>query len=167
MDGKRGRSTVRFCLDRTIRNEDCHENFPHSSVKYLRLWGLNYRPVLANMIVKQTRAKKTFNFNKCWLASEELRRVIMEGWNSSNLPTDAYIIDHISSCRRALSQWRRENDINSEEKVEDLKEKIESLYSNENSTSEDIVDALKNLTKALKMEELFWKQKIAEYFLAM
>lgn len=91
----------------------------------------------------------------------------MEGWNSSNLPTDAYIIDHISSCRRALSQWRRENDINSEEKVEDLKEKIESLYSNENSTSEDIVDALKNLTKALKMEELFWKQKIAEYFLAM
>lgn len=49
--------------------------------------------------------------------------MIYEGLNSSDLPSDVNIMAHISSCRRALSQWRRQNNMNSYNQEEDLKEK--------------------------------------------
>ena len=49
--------------------------------------------------------------------------------------------------------------MNSEKLVEELKEKVEELYSNDDATSEEIADALKELSNALKAEEMFWRQK--------
>ena len=49
---------------------------------------------------------------------------------------------------------------NSDLLVEELKEKVEGLYSNDDATTEDIAAALKELSDALKTEEMFWKQKI-------
>ena len=83
----------------------------------------------------------------------------MEGWKSEDLPPEANIMDHIASCRKALSQWRRQNNVNTEKQVEELKEKVDDLYSNDDATSEEIADALKELTTALKAEEMFWRQK--------
>lgn len=103
--------------------------------------------------------KKKFKFYKRWLDNEELRQVILEGWKSEDLPPEANIIDHIASCRKALSQWRRQNNVNTEKQVDELKEKVEDLYSNDEATSEEIADALKELSTALKAEEIFWRQK--------
>ncbi|XP_048623665.1 uncharacterized protein LOC125592503 [Brassica napus] len=63
-------------------------------------------------------------------------------------------MEHIASCRKALSQWRRQNNVNSEKLVEELKEKVEDLYSNDDATTEEIADALKELSTALKAEEM-------------
>ena len=49
--------------------------------------------------------------------------------------------------------------MNSEKLVEKLKEKVEGLYSNDDATSEEIADALKERSAALKAEEMFWRQK--------
>ena len=68
-------------------------------------------------------------------------------------------MDHISSCRKALSQWKRERDINSAKMIEDLKAKVDNLYSDNEATNEEIVEALKELIDALKAEERFWRQK--------
>ncbi|KAF3596510.1 hypothetical protein DY000_02020859 [Brassica cretica] len=59
--------------------------------------------------------------------TQELRQVILEGWKSPDLPPNATIMEHISSCRKALSEWRRQHNINSEKLVEELKEKVEGL----------------------------------------
>ena len=48
--------------------------------------------------------------------------------------------------------------MNSEKLVEELKEKVEDLYSNDDATSEEKSDA-KELSIALKAEEMFWRQK--------
>ncbi|KAF8080425.1 hypothetical protein N665_0945s0001 [Sinapis alba] len=158
--GKRsGNSTVRCRLDRDVGNEVWHERFPHSSVKYLRLWGSDHRPVLRDILSKPPRKSKTFKFDKRWLDNEELRQVILEGWKSSDLPPNANIMDHISSCRRALGQWRRQHETNSEKMVEELKEKVEILYSKDDTTADELAGALKELSAALKAEEIFWKQK--------
>lgn len=79
---------MRCYLDRAVGNEDWHENFPHSDVKYMRLWGLDYHPVLADILTKLVRKSKKFKFDKRWLDNEE------------------------------LSQWRREHNLNSEKLVE-------------------------------------------------
>ncbi|XP_048611782.1 uncharacterized protein LOC125586041 [Brassica napus] len=158
--GKRsGGATVRCRLDRAVGNADWHEKFPHSSVKYMRLWGSDHRPILADILTKPTRRSKKFKFDKRWLDNEELRQVILEGWKSPDFPPNATIMEHISSCRKALSEWRRQHNVNSAKLVEELKEKVEAMYANDNATTEEIAGALKELSDALKAEELFWKQK--------
>ena len=63
--GKRaGGSTVRCRLDRAVGNADWHEKFPHSTVKYMRLWGSDHRPILADILIKPTRRSKKFKFDK-------------------------------------------------------------------------------------------------------
>lgn len=47
----------------------------------------------------------------------------------------------------------------SEKQVEELKEKVENLYSNDDSTSEEIAESLNERSKALKIEEIFCRQK--------
>ena len=41
----------------------------------------------------------------------------------------------------------------------EFKEKVENLYSNDDATLEEIAKALKELSTALKAEEMFWRQK--------
>ena len=49
--------------------------------------------------------------------------------------------------------------MNSAKQVEELKEMVENMYSNDDATSEEIADALKELSTALKAEEMIWRQK--------
>ncbi|XP_048593487.1 uncharacterized protein LOC125576967 [Brassica napus] len=164
--GKRaGGSTVRCRLDRAVGNADWHEKFPHSTVKYMRLWGSDHRPILADILIKPTRRSRKFKFDKRWLDNEDLRQVILDGWKSPDLPPNANIMEHIASCRRALSEWRKQNNVNSAKLVEELKEKVEGLYADDNATTEEIAAALRELSHALKAEEMFWKQKSRVFWL--
>ena len=43
--------------------------------------------------------------------------------------------------------------------ISELKEKVEGLYSNDDAATGEISAALKELSKALKAEKMFWKQK--------
>jgi len=131
----------------------------------MRLWGSDHRPILADILTKPTRRSKKFKFDKRWLDNEELRQVILEGWKSPDLPPNATIMEHISSCRKALSEWRRQNNVNSAKLVEDLKEKVEGLYADDSATTGEIAAALKELSEALKSEEMFWKQKSRVFWL--
>ena len=154
--GKRaGGTTVRCRLDRAVGNADWHEKFPHTGVKYMRLWGSDHRPILADILTKPTRRIRKFKFDKRWLDNEELRQVILEGWKSPDLPPNATIMEHISSCRKALSEWRRQHNVNFAKLVEELKEKVEGLYADDNATTEEIAAALKELSDALKAEKMF------------
>ncbi|XP_048635018.1 uncharacterized protein LOC125608629 [Brassica napus] len=74
-------------------------------------------------------------------------------------------MEHISSCRKALSEWRRQHNVNSAKLVEELKEKVEGLYADDNAITEVIAAALKELSDALKAEEMFWKQKSRVFWL--
>ena len=64
-------------------------------------------------------------------------------------------MEYIASCRRALSEWRKQHNVNSLKLVEELKEKVEGLYADDNATTEEIAAALKELSDALKTEEMF------------
>ena len=98
------------------------------------MWGSDHRLILADISTKPTRKRKTFKFDKRWLNNEEIRQVILDGWNSSELSPNTTIMDHISSCRKALGQWKRENDLNAAKKIEELKSKVDNLYSDDDAT---------------------------------
>ena len=64
-----------------------------------------------------------------------------------------------------MSEWQKKNHVNSAKLVEELKEKVEGLYADDNATTEEIAAALKELSDALKAEEMFWKQKNRVFWL--
>ena len=139
-----------------------------SHILMLSTWGYGGRIIvrfLLTYLKSQREDKKKSKFNRRWLDNEELRQVILEGWKSPDLPPDASIMEHISSCRKALSDWRRQHNINSAKLVDELKEKVEGLYAYDNATTEQIAAALKELSDALKAEEMFWKQKSKVFWL--
>lgn len=70
--GKRNQATMRCRLVRALGNANWHEKFAHSSVKYLRLWGSDHRPILATILSKPFKSKKKFKFDKRWLDSEDI-----------------------------------------------------------------------------------------------
>ncbi|KAG2282796.1 hypothetical protein Bca52824_054016 [Brassica carinata] len=80
--------------------------------------------------------------------------IILEGWKSPDLPPNATIMEHISSCRRTLSEWGKQNNVNSAKLVEELKEKVEGLHADDNATTEEIAAALKEISDPLKAEEM-------------
>ena len=49
--------------------------------------------------------------------------------------------------------------MNSAKLAEDLKAKVDNLYSHDDATTEEIAKALKELTDALKTEEQLWRHK--------
>ena len=55
--------------------------------------------------------------------------------------------------------------MNSAKQVEELKEMVENMYSNDDATTEEIAEALPELSNALKAEEMFWKQKSRVFWL--
>ena len=61
--------------------------------------------------------------------------MILDGWNSSELFSNATIMDHISSFRKALGQWKREKDLNAAKQIEELKSKVDNLYSDDDATT--------------------------------
>ncbi|XP_048593391.1 uncharacterized protein LOC125576910 [Brassica napus] len=71
-------------------------------------------------------------------------------------------MEHISSCRKALSEWWMQHNVNSAKLVEELKEKVEGLYADDNATTEEIAAALKELSDALKAEEIRARNKITQ-----
>ncbi|KAF8104419.1 hypothetical protein N665_0172s0050 [Sinapis alba] len=115
--GKRTNGNVRCHLDRALRNNYWHE-----------------------------KKGKSSKFDKRWLDIKEIRKVILDGWNSSELSPNANIMDHISS-------------------FEDLNSKVDNLYSDDDDTTKEIGTGLKELTEALKAEERSWKQKNKVFWL--
>ena len=69
-------------------------------------------------------------------------------------------MEHISSCRKALSEWRKQHNVNSAKLVEDLKEKVEGLYADNNAPTEEIAAAFKAEEMFLKLKKCSGNRKV-------
>ena len=88
-----------------------------------------------------------------------VREAINNAWNSNLQSTNNYVASRLRLCRKALSKWKNENQLNSKDRISKLQadlEDEESLI----SPSFGRMDFLKrSLVRAYKDEENFWKQK--------
>ena len=62
--------------------------------------------------------------------------MFIDGWNFPELSPNESIIDHMSSCRRALGEWKIEKkNLNAAKLIEDLKSKLDNFYSDDDATT--------------------------------
>lgn len=74
-------------------------------------------------------------------------------------PEQKAIYSKISSCRRAISLWKKTSQTNSQKKIEAIKEQLEKAQIDDNTTYEELLKLKWELCEAFREEEMFWKQK--------
>ncbi|KAG7535395.1 Endonuclease/exonuclease/phosphatase superfamily [Arabidopsis thaliana x Arabidopsis arenosa] len=158
--GRRRNGLIKCRLDRALGNEDWHTIFSHTNVEYLRLWGSDHRPILANILSKKKKLSRRFQFDKRWLGKEGLEEAIQSGWGVPS-PDESDLVKKIQSCRRAISIWRKSDaaNSNSAQLIEQLTKELDEAQVDENREPEDILQLKYKLCDTFREEEIFWKQK--------
>lgn len=156
--GYRSSGKVQCRLDRSVGNEDWHQDFSHTKVEYLKLWGSDHRPVLTRVQSREVRIRRSFKFDRRWLHKEGLKDAVEEGWGLGKAAENRPFHVKIGEVRRAIYRWKKANPSNTEKKIEAIKEKLEKAQADEHVTSEEVLNLKWNLCTAFREEELYWKQ---------
>ncbi|CAA7020953.1 unnamed protein product [Microthlaspi erraticum] len=157
--GYRKCGKIQCKLDRAMGNEDWHHEFSHTNVEYLKLWGSDHRPILVRILSKPASVKRCFKFDKRWLDKDGLKNTIKEGWSTTDISDLGDVHKKVQACRRAISRWKKTNQSNSIKKIEEIKNLLEQAQTNDNMTSEEVLQLKWDLCSAFRDEELYWKQK--------
>lgn len=157
--GYRKKGRVQCRLDRAVGNEDWHQDFSHTNVEYLKMWGSDHRPILARIKPNSGIQRRSFKFDKRWIGKDGFKDAIKSGWKSTGEIPSHSLYKRIANCRHAISRWKKENPSNSSKMIEATKLQLESAQADDTVSSEAVLELKWKLCSALREEELFWKQK--------
>ncbi|KAF8055343.1 hypothetical protein N665_1297s0002 [Sinapis alba] len=157
--GKRRSGKVKCKLDRAVANEEWHALFNHSVVEFLQLWGSDHRPVLARIQSCVRRTRKSFRFDKRWIGKPGFKEAVVSGWGQFDGIPIRNFHQKVTSCRRNISWWRKNNPTNSAILIKELKEKINLAQDDDNTPLEELEGLRRQLISAFREENTFWEQK--------
>lgn len=107
-------------------------------MEYLCFMGSDHRPILTHVTAKRIVGTENFCFDKCWLCKPNFETVIREGWSAVRNVADPTLGDRIANCRTFISRWRKKDQLNSSEVIENLKTRLEEAQTSESTSVEEI-----------------------------
>ncbi|KAG7567099.1 Ribonuclease H-like superfamily [Arabidopsis thaliana x Arabidopsis arenosa] len=119
----------------------------------------DHSPVVATLLDKIPRGKRTFRFDKRWIGKDGLMEAISNGWNSESESGAGKFVEKLNNCRRAISQWRRELTPYGRQTIEELKSELHVAQRDDRRSREEITELTLRLKEAYRDEELYWYQK--------
>lgn len=90
------------------------ERFSTAKSEYLRFEGSDHMPIVSYFTNQQGKTKGLFRFDRKLKEYEEVQKLISETWNTNGEISVEY---KISKCRRAIIQWNKENQKNSQKTI--------------------------------------------------
>ncbi|KAF8085592.1 hypothetical protein N665_0660s0001 [Sinapis alba] len=124
--------------------------------------GSDHRPVLVKLISSSDPFCGSFQFDRRFTNKPGVKEEIKKVWLTNHPLFEAKFYDRLKKCRKALSNWKKRENINSREKIKQIQCAME-LEKSSSFPSGVRVNYLKaELIKAYKEEELYWKQKCKE-----
>ncbi|XP_010480814.1 PREDICTED: uncharacterized protein LOC104759601 [Camelina sativa] len=156
--GWRDKKPIRCRLDRALANEEWHDMFKDSFTEYLTMIASDHKPIIAVIEDKVHRGRSGFRFDRRWLDKEGFYDVIADGWDTNKSATPT-LIDKITTCRRAISRWRKAQVPYGRETIEDLKAKLAAAQENDATTVDELAELTWKLREAYRDEEVYWYQK--------
>ena len=142
-----------------MENEEWPALFTHTVVEYLQLWGSDHRPVLARIQSNGRRTSKSFRFDKRWIGKPGFKEAVSSGWGQFDEIPVRNFHQKVTSCRREISTWKKNNPTNSAILIEELKNKIDLAQDDDNSSTEELEELRRQLISAFREENTFWEQK--------
>ncbi|KAG7541952.1 Endonuclease/exonuclease/phosphatase superfamily [Arabidopsis thaliana x Arabidopsis arenosa] len=162
--GKRHEHLV-FCrLDRAMSNSEWAISYPAGRCEYLDFEGSDHRPIATYFDLKKKRKKGLFRYDRRLRNNEEVTQLIYENWQGALIEK---VDTKISRCRSAIIKWSRKKHLNSQEKINLWRGKLEVAMTDPNSEAELLSTINEELKHAYKEEEEFWKQRSRQLWLSL
>lgn len=116
--GMRYKWWIQSKLDRCVGNKEWYDIFPVTNQGFLEKRGSDHRSVLVNLMSSQDTYRGQFRFDKRILHKPLVKETILAAWNGYS--KSATVADMIRSYRRALSKWKKTNNMNSQDKIHQI-----------------------------------------------
>ncbi|XP_056859988.1 uncharacterized protein LOC130508476 [Raphanus sativus] len=156
--GRRINGLVQCRLDRSVANQQWLECFPQATIYYLKRVCSDHSPILTSLDGMQWKKRATFKYDHRWTKREGFIEVVNQGWKAQG-NGQANIMGRISTCRKAISVWKRSAKPSSAMRIQELHYKIDEASRQEQFKREELESMRKELNEEYYNEELFWWQK--------
>lgn len=123
--GRRYDLWIQSRLDRAFGNDEWFRSFPASNQLFLEMRGSDHRPVLVNLIASQDSYRGQFRFDSRFLHKPRVEEAILQAWGPSENGFTFPVAKRLRDCRRSLSSWKRENDLNSFDNIRKIELALE------------------------------------------
>ncbi|AAG03119.1 F5A9.24 [Arabidopsis thaliana] len=163
--GRRGDHWIQCRLDRAFGNKEWFCFFPVSNQTFLDFRGSDHRPVLIKLMSSQDSYRGQFRFDKRFLFKEDVKEAIIRTWSRGKHGTNISVADRLRACRKSLSSWKKQNNLNSLDKINQLEAALEKEQSLVWPIFQRVSVLKKDLAKAYREEEAYWKQKSRQKWL--
>ncbi|CAA7061572.1 unnamed protein product [Microthlaspi erraticum] len=162
--GIRYKHNVKCRLDRAMANSAWIEAYPSGRSEYLRFEGSVHRPIISFFFPTKRKQKGLFRYDRRLRNNEEVKLLVEKAWKAS--PSND-VEQRISSCRKAIIVWHRQNHRNSQQKIERKREELETAMTSSESNDSLIDQINKELKEAYQAEEEYWRQRSRQMWLSL
>lgn len=123
--------------------------------------------MLISLVSSKESYRGCFRFDRRFLNKPLVKEAIISSWNEGTRSGQGRwsVADRLRCCRKALSNWKRENNVNSREKIIQLQIALEVEQSKDFPSFVLMVLPKNDMTLAYREEETFWSQKCRDKWL--
>ncbi|XP_010451787.1 PREDICTED: uncharacterized protein LOC104733963 [Camelina sativa] len=157
--GRRGYLWIQCKLDSCFGNNDWFNTFPASNQKFLEKKGSDHRPVLLKLFSSQDSYRGSFRFDKRMLHQPLVLESVQQAWYPSSSSFGQSVSERLRRCREALSNWKRANNTNAKEKINQIQGNIEVEHAARYPSFSCMANLQKELVLAHMEEDSFWTKK--------
>lgn len=123
---------------------------------YLAYEGSDHRPIISIFEPGKKRRPGIFRYDRRLKDNAEVTKLILEAWTkASNMP----IAERIQIIHGVISRWNKEHQENSRLLIEQKRQELEAAQSSNENNTQLIHQITKDLKKAYKAEEAYWRQR--------
>ncbi|MCH79971.1 hypothetical protein A2U01_0000733, partial [Trifolium medium] len=151
-------------LDRALATQWWLDEFPQFKFINATADRFDHSPILLRLIhVEKEFKPRVFKFENAWLEEHDLNSVVSDAWNREGF---ASLLLKIKSCSEDLEEWRARLRSRFTQSIREYHEEMEH---NQDSSNELCVriyqEAREKLSKVLRQEEEYWKQRSKTHWL--
>lgn len=118
---------------------------------------------MVKLISSSEPYRGSFRFDARFLHKHGVQEEIKKAWLTNHPLFVTNVSDRrLKRCRKTLSNWKKKENLNACDKIKQLQCALETEQSVLNPSTVRINLLKKDLVKAYKEEELFWKQRCKE-----
>lgn len=175
-NGRKGRRHTEVRLDRLLHNSAWVNLWPLSHCKTLYRVSSDHYPIILSFDVFVRSFVRPFKFSNCWIDHPKFEREVQLCWEEPmgyvDNPMQVMMLK-LQRLKKRLKQWNWNvfGDVNvkvkvAQEELEQVQKQIQILGENE-SRSEMEQNAVSKFSKALEVQEKFYKEKAGNQWLQL
>ena len=134
--------------------------YPSTKIMHLILEGSDHTMLGLSMEKARVRTRKRFMYDARWSKHPKCRDMVCGEWRVNYNGSHGFrLSEKLKSLGRSLKVWYKGNSRNSKKMIDRLEGEIRAAFISKKIASKEVQLKERELKKAIKNEELFWRTK--------